>query len=197
MNLLQQIKMSVAKQLAQLNEQTTDKGILYYESDYINIDDVVYIFDSTNQLVPAPTGEYNLPDTESVSIYKSKYIIVDGVVKNTVSESVYISKSTEESNIDIQMSEETPIVTEELKVETPITPEVPVIEEPKGPSETDLMRESISKLEESLNKQNEIIEKLTTSYNNLLDERKSVEIKDKKADNNGVHPALQIAFGKK
>lgn len=200
MNLLQQIKMSVAKQLAQLNEQTTDKGIVYYETEWLNVNDMIYIFDSTNQLVPAPSGEYNLPDTETVQIYKQKYIVENGVIKEKVTESVYVDKATEESNLDIQMNEETPATPETPQVEvpeTPETPEVPEVETPKVPTETDIMRESITKLEESLLKQNEIIEKLTTSYNNLLDERKTVEIKDKKVDNNGVHPALQIAFGKK
>lgn len=202
MNLLQQIKMSVAKQLAQLNEQTTDKGIIYYETEWLNVNDMIYIFDSSNQLVPAPSGEYNLPDTETITVYKEKYIVENGVIKEKVTESVYVDKAIEESNLNIQMNEETPATPETPQVEvqeTPEveTPEVPEVETPKVPTETDIMRESITKLEESLLKQNEIIEKLTTSYNNLLDERKTVEIKDKKVDNNGVHPALQIAFGKK
>lgn len=202
MNLLQQIKFSVAKQLAQLSEVETSKGILYSENEYPNVNDTVYIWDENQGLfVLAPTGEYELPDTQSITIYKEKYIIVDGVLTERVSSSVYVDKATESN---IQMSDE-PTNTDQIEPTNSNEPDQtetndPIktdVEEPKGPSETDLMRESISKLEESLNKQNEIIEKLTTSYNNLLDERKSVEIKDKKVDNNGVHPALQIAFGKK
>lgn len=202
MNLLQQIKMSVAKQLAQLSEVETNKGVLYSENEYPNVNDVVYIWDENQGLfVLAPTGEYELPDKETITIYKEKFIIVDGVLTERISSSVYIDKSTEQN---IQMSDE-PVNLDPVEPVDPTQPDQiettdpvePVVEEPKGPSETDLMRESISKLEESLSKQNEIIEKLTISYNNLLDEKKTVEVKDKKVDNNGVHPALQIAFGKK
>lgn len=202
MNLLQQIKMSVAKQLAQLSEVETNKGVLYSENEYPNVNDVVYIWDENQGLfVLAPTGEYELPDTETITIYKEKFIIVDGVLTERISSSVYIDKSTEQN---IQMSDE-PVNLDQVEPVDPTQPDQientdpvePVVEEPQGPSETDLIKETISKLEETLKAQNETIEKLTTSYNNLLEEKKSVEIKDKKVENNGVHPSLQIAFGKK
>ncbi len=194
MNLLEQIKMSVAKQLAQLNEQVTDKGVVYYETEWLNVNDMIYVFDSSNQLVPAPSGEYNLPDTETITVYKEKFIVESGVIKEKVTESVYVDKATDEIETpeietQIEMNEETPETPE--TIETPATPEV---EESKGPTESDLLKESISKLEDSINKQNEIIEKLTISYNNLLEDKKSIEIKDKKVDNS-VSP-LQIAFNK-
>lgn len=187
MNLLQQVRLSLAKQLAQLNEQTTDKGIVYYETEWLNVNDTIYVFDSSNQLVPAPSGEYNIPDTETVDVYKEKYIVENGVIKEKVTESVYADKSTEDSNVE--MSEESETESQ--------GPSETTESEPQGPSETDLIKETISKLEETLKAQNETIEKLTTSYNNLLEEKKSVEIKDKKVENNGIHPSLQIAFGKK
>lgn len=176
MNILQEIKLSIAKTLAQLSEENTQEGILYSEQE-INLNSPVYVFNDKNELVKAPDGVYT---------NDKRYIVQNGVIT-----SIEMDEAPAEAPVETPVEIPAEPIETPTEVETP-APVEPEVEEPKGPSETDILRETISKLEESLNKQSETIEKLITSYNNLTDEKKPVEIKDSKIEKD-VHPALAYA----
>lgn len=119
MSKLSRIKEALSKILVECGDVTTDKGILYWESDAdLKADDEVFVEDAEGNRVPAPDGDYTTSDGKVI-------VVVSGKVAEIKDAEAEVAP------------EETPAEEVEAAEETPVE-ETPAEEPTEEPKEDDL-----------------------------------------------------------
>ena len=195
MNNLKKLKLELAKMLANFSEFETDKGPLYSENDWITATVPVYVFTEDGELVPAPDGEYNTPET--ITTYKQKeiYVVVDGIVtevKSVNSMAETSTASTETEEVVAEMAEEvvTETTTEIPAEEDPTTKLIQMVKELVD--EVTALKSEMEVLRGEFDQLKSDVTALTTSMANLSEQRRTVIVNDKKNTSKEINPIFSI-----
>ena len=195
MNNLKKLKLELVKMLANFSEFETDKGPLYSENDWITATVPVYVFTEDGELVPAPDGEYNTPET--ITTYKQKeiYVVVDGIVtevKSVNSKAETSTASTETEEVVAEMAEEvvTETTTEIPAEEDPTTKLIQMVKELVD--EVTALKSEMEVLRGEFDQLKSDVIALTTSMANLSEQRRTVIVNDKKNTSKEINPIFSI-----
>lgn len=131
---LEQIKMKLAKMLLQMGTIKTDKAILEYDGEELEVGVAVYVVDENGERATAEDGEYVTEEEKTI-------VVADGKVAE-IKEKEEEEKPTEELEAEEEVTEET--TTEETPAEETI-------------DEIAKINEDIAKINEILN---EILDKI-------------------------------------
>lgn len=195
MNNLKKLKLELAKMLANFSEFETDKGPLYSENDWITATVPVYVFTEDGELVPAPDGEYNTPETITTYKQKEVYVVVDGIVtevKSVNSMAETSTASTETEEVVAEMAEEvvTETTTETPAEEDPTTKLIQMVKELVD--EVTALKSEMEVLRGEFDQLKSDVTALTTSMANLSEQRRTVTVNDKKNTSKEINPIFSI-----
>ena len=197
MNNLKKLKLELAKMLANFSEFETDKGPLYSENDWITATVPVYVFTEDGELVPAPDGEYNTPETVTTYKQKEVYVVVDGIVTevksvNSMAETSTENTSTETEEVVAEMAEEvvTETTTETSAEEDPTTKLIQMVKELVD--EVTALKSEMEVLRGEFDQLKSDVTALTTSMANLSEQRRTVTVNDKKNTSKEINPIFSI-----
>lgn len=188
MKLTKALRIQLAKMIIKFGEVTTDKGILSYEGDSLEIGMEVYIQDAdTGNLIPAPDDTY----VESGELGNIDYVVVGG-------------KITEIKTIEGDPIEETPVeeITDPSNLEE--TPTEETIEQNELKAIIEDLTNRIIKLEERVNSEmkkedvENIINKLLSKFSLAKPAEEIInDSVNKKTGKAKAEAIKKIAFSKK
>ena len=138
MSKLARLKEALSKILVECGDVTTDKGILYWESDAdLKEGDEVFVQDTEGNKTPAPDGDYTTSDGKVI-------VVVDGKVAEIKDAKAEVApeepESDDDNNNDGEGGNDAP------GDETPADPEQP--EQPVEGADDDALEERIKALED-------------------------------------------------
>lgn len=138
MSKLARLKEALSKILVECGDVTTDKGILYWESDAdLKEGDEVFVQDAEGNKTPAPDGDYTTSDGKVI-------VVVDGKVAEIKDAKAEVApeepESDDDNNNDGEGGNDAP------GDETPADPEQP--EQPVEGADDDALEERIKALED-------------------------------------------------
>lgn len=96
MSKINKIKVMLQQMLSTFNQVTTDKGILRYDGEEIEVGASVRIVDEEGNESPAEDGNYYLGDEDGRTI-----VIEGGVIKEIIEKEETNDTETEESNVEL------------------------------------------------------------------------------------------------
>ena len=143
MSKLARLKEALSKILVECGDVTTDKGILYWESDAdLKEGDEVFVQDAEGNKTPAPDGDYTTSDGKVI-------VVVDGKVAEIKDAKAEVApeepESDDDNNNDGEGGNDAP-GDETPGDETPADPEQP--EQPVEGADDDALEERIKALED-------------------------------------------------